>query len=336
DTFSIGFHDPSFDESRPAAPAAPHFGTRHHCTTFARDDLRGLALEVARRLDEPMADPSLLPTHLLSRVARERVTVALGGDGADELFAGYDPFRALALARMYARIVPRPVHRALRLLAARLPVAHHNMSLGFRLNRTLAGLGGPERLWNATWMAPLAPAEIAELVGEPVDEEAIFSEAIEAYDHAVDASPISHTLQFFTELYLQNGILAKVDRASMWCGLEVRSPFLDIELVDFVRRLPHAQKFHRGQTKRILKRALAPWLPDEIRLRAKKGFGIPIGTWFRDDALAFDFADCALPGSAAFLDARRREHRRGVADHRLYLYAHWLLAAWSGARSQGD
>ncbi|MCP4035933.1 MAG: asparagine synthase (glutamine-hydrolyzing), partial [bacterium] len=176
DTFSIGFDDPSFDESGPAAAAARHFGTRHHSTTFARDDLRGLALEIARRLDEPMADPSLLPTHLLSRVARERVTVALGGDGADELFAGYDPFRALALARMYARIVPRPVHRALRLLAARLPVAHHNMSLGFRLNRTLAGLGGPERLWNATWMAPLAPAEIAELVGEPVDEEAIFSE----------------------------------------------------------------------------------------------------------------------------------------------------------------
>ena len=141
ETFSIGFDDPSFDESEYARRAANWIGTQHHCTTFSRSDLAEVAPQVARELDEPLADPSVLPTDLLARVASERVKVALGGDGADELFAGYDPFRALALANAYARVVPRPVHQAIRLLAARLPAAHHNMSFGFRLNRTLAGLG---------------------------------------------------------------------------------------------------------------------------------------------------------------------------------------------------
>ncbi len=335
DSFSIGFDDPSFDESGPAARAASHFGTRHHMRCFTRGELERLAPGVAADLDEPMADPSLLPTAMLSQIAREHVTVALGGDGADELLAGYDPFRALALARYYARIVPRPVHRAIRWLAARLPVAHHNMSFGFRLNRTLAGLSHPEPLWNARWMAPLSPAEIAELTSLPVDEEELYSEAIEAYDRARHPSPVAHTLQFFTELYLQNDILAKVDRASMRCGLEVRSPFLDIELVDFVRRLPLQEKFARGRTKWMLKRALAPWLPREIIERPKKGFGIPIGAWFRDGALQFGPADGRGENAESFLGERLAQHRRGGADHRLYLYAEWLLREWQRNAAPG-
>ncbi len=336
ETFSVGFDDPSFDESGFAARVAGELGTHHHTRRFTRTELEGLTLSLARDLDEPMADPSLLPTAMLSSVARKRVTVALGGDGADELFAGYDPFRALALARGYARVVPRPVHRAIRWLAARLPVAHHNMSFGFRLNRTLAGLSHPEPLWNARWMGPLSPREIAELTGSPVDVETLYSEAIDAYEHCRHPSPIAHSLQFYTELYLQNDILAKVDRASMRCGLEVRSPFLDIDLVDFTRRLPLEEKFAGGQTKRILKRAFAPWLPREILLRPKKGFGIPIGAWFRDDALSFESAPAALPHGDAMLEARRAEHRAGRDDHRLYLYADWLLRAWADGRADID
>ncbi len=330
-TFSIGFDDTSFDESASAQRAAEWIGTRHHCTRFSRDDLQALAPEIAERLDEPMADPSLLPTHLLCRVAAEQVKVALGGDGADELFAGYDPFRALGLARAYAAVVPQPVHRAIRMLAARFPVAHRNMSLGFRLNRTLAGLSHARKLWNPVWMGPLAPEEVAELLEEPVCEEDLYSEAIEAWEACAGGCLVSQTLQFYTQLYLQNDILTKVDRASMLHGLEVRSPFLDRDLVEFIRRLPQSQKIHHGRTKVILKRALGPVLPHEIRHRAKKGFGIPIGAWFRDGDLEFGPRDRRLQLLAAFLEGRLAQHRSGRADHRLYLFSHWLLQRWTAA-----
>lgn len=330
-TFSIGFDDPSFDESGYAQRAAEWIGTRHHCTTFSRGDLADLAPQIAERLDEPMSDPSLLPTYLLCRGAREHVKVALGGDGADELFAGYDPFRALGLARAYARVVPRPVHRAIRMLATRLPAAHHNMSFGFRLNRTLSGLSHSQKLWNPVWMGPLDAGEVAELLELPVSEEDLYCEAIEVWEESKGGSLIEQTLQFFTRLYLQNDILTKVDRASMLHGLEVRSPFLDCDLVDFIRRLPQSQKYRRGRTKLILKRALAPLLPSDIRLRAKKGFGIPIGAWFRDGDLAFGARDPRLGLSQAFLESRLAEHRAGRTDQRLYLYSHWLLEQWLAA-----
>jgi asparagine synthase (glutamine-hydrolysing) len=332
DTFAIGFEEASFDESGPAERAARHLGTRHRTTRFSVETLRELAPVVAGGIDEPLADSSLLATTLLCREARQDVRVALSGDGADELFAGYDPFRALRWAELYARLVPRPCHRAIRLLAGRLPTSHRNLSLDFKIKRTLAGLSHPPRLWNPLWLAPLGPAEIAQLFDEPVDEEELYSEALEAWDDCASGSLVDQTLQFFTRLYLQNGIVTKVDRASMACSLEVRSPFLDVEVVDFVRRIPADYKLRGGETKFLLKRALAPVLPDWILRRSKKGFGVPVGRWFQEGRLGFGSALEGTSAGAGFLRARLAEHRQGRADHRLYLWSHWLLDRWRGAR----
>lgn len=338
-TLCVGFEEPSFDESRFAGAVARHLGSRHRCTTFTLARARSLLPELAARLDEPLADASLLPTHLLCGAARREVTVALGGDGGDELFAGYDPFRALWAAERWRRWVPRPLHQALRLLAARLPVSHRYMSAGFRVQRALAGLDHRPALWNPVWLAPLGPGELAELLGEPVDEEEIYSEAIEAWERSPAASDVDRTLQFFSELYLQNGVLAKLDRASMLHSLEVRSPFLDTGLVDFARRLPWQLKLRGRETKFLLRRALAPLLPREILGRAKQGFGVPVGAWIRAGAEPFDawppHAGLAGAAGAGFRDRRLREHRAGRADHRLFLYADWLLGRWL-ARPQAD
>jgi asparagine synthase (glutamine-hydrolysing) len=322
-TFSVGFDDPSFDESAASERVARLVGSRHHRTLFSPERARALWPEVAARLDEPLADPSLLPTHLLCGLARRHVTVALGGDGADELFAGYDPFRALRWAELYARAVPRPVHRAIRLLAARLPTSHRNLSLDFKLKRTLAGLSYPQPLWNPVWLAPLEPPEIAELLGAPVDPEDLYAEAIEAWERSAGLSVADRTLQFFTRLYLQDDILAKVDRASMMHGLELRSPYLDVDLVDLVRRIPASCKLRRGQTKWLLKRALAPWLPRQVRHRPKKGFGVPVGRWLQRGVAPFD--RIAGVGGSGIHRERLAQHRAGQADHRLYLYAQWVL-----------
>jgi len=330
-TFTIGFPEASFDESEPARRVAAHFGTEHHAETLAPGEARALLPEIAARLDEPMGDPSLLPTWLLGRFTRRRVTVALGGDGGDELFAGYDPFRALRAAAAYARWVPRPLHQAVRLLAARLPVSHRNMSADFRLKRTLRGLSHPAHLWLPVWMAPLDPGELAELFGEPVDPHEVFAEAVAIWDGCRQPDPVDRTLQFFTRLYLPDNMLVKLDRATMAHGLEARLPFLDHDLVDFVRRLPARWKFRRGQTKYLLKRALEPVLPRAVRRRPKKGFGVPVGAWFRQGALS---AAAPLPAGLNADFARRalQAHQAGRQDQRAFLWNAWLLGAWGAAQ----
>ena len=292
-TFSVGFNDPSFDESSYARLVAEKLGTRHHEEILDLDKSVALIPEIVSSLDEPLGDSSLLPTFLLSRFTRQHVTVALGGDGGDELFAGYDPFRALRKAELYAKLVPKPIHAGIRHLAARLPVSHANISLDFKIKRTLMGLSYPPPLWNAVWMSALEPRDINQLFQEPTPIEEIYSEAIEAWDRCAQPNIVDRALQFWTNIYLQDGILAKVDRASMMNSLEVRSPFLDIEFVDLVRRIPWQQKLWMGKTKWVLKQALGPLLPNEIIGRPKKGFGMPIGRWLTEGKFTIDPAETA-------------------------------------------
>ena len=327
ETFSIGFEEASFDESAEARRVADLFGTSHHVEILSMERALKLLPEVAAGLDEPMGDSSLLPMYLLGQFTRSHVKVALGGDAGDELFAGYDPFVALRKAELYSRLVPRPVHKALCMLAARIPVSHRYMSFDFKLKRALRGLGYPPNLWLPVWMAPLAPAEIADLFSEPADPEDIFSEAIEAWDTCAQSDPVDRTLQFFTKLYLQDDILVKVDRATMMHGLEARAPFLDIDFVDLARRIPSSWKFRDGQTKYILKRALEPVLPSDILHRRKKGFGVPIGAWFRDGKLALGPGSPA-PLNGEFIRAKVDDHRGGRSDQRAFLWNLWLLQEW--------
>ncbi|MFM8365156.1 MAG: asparagine synthase (glutamine-hydrolyzing), partial [Verrucomicrobiota bacterium] len=198
-TFTIGFREPTFDESMYARQVAEFLGTDHHTDTLSLDAALAVLPRIFDRLDEPQGDSSLLPTWLLCRFARTKVTVALSGDGGDELFAGYDPFRALRLASLYDKTVPRPVHKALRLLAARLPVSHKNISLDFKIKRTLRGLDHPPRLWNPVWLGALEPCELARLTQSRFSIEEIYSEAIESWESCAAADPVDRTLQFYTE-----------------------------------------------------------------------------------------------------------------------------------------
>ena len=334
-TFSIGFQEPTFDESGYADQVAAELGTRHRSEVLSLDKARSLLPGIVSRLDEPMGDSSLLPTYLLCQHTRAQVTVALGGDGADELFAGYDPFRALRAAQAYSKLVPHPVHQAVRMVMSRMPVSHVNMSLDFRIKRTLRGLSHAPRFWCPVWMGPLDPEELGELFAEPTDMEDVYSEAIEQWDACRQPSLVDKVLQFYTKLYLQDDILAKVDRASMMHSLEVRAPYLDIELVDFVRRIPHQYKFRNGKTKYLLKKALEPILPHNILHRQKKGFGVPIGPWFRQGLL--EFADGRDWGALdpQFIRKKYDDHRASRSDERAFLWNAWLLRQWQAGGTVG-
>lgn len=325
ETFSIGFDQASFDETAYARLASERYGTRHFESRLTMASMLDILPEMAGRLDEPMGDPSLVPTYLLCRETRKRVTVALGGDGADELFAGYDPFRALRAAEAYSAICPKPVHAAVRLLAARLPVAHSYMHRSFKANRFLRGMGRERKYWNPVWLGPLEPAELAELFQGPVDLDEVYAEAVAVYEECPSKDMVDKTLEFYTRLYLQDQILVKADRAGMMHSLEVRAPYLDVEMAEFARRIPHAYKFRNGRTKYILKKALEPVLPREIIHRPKKGFGMPIGQWLADGALAPGKAQAFEKVDEAFVTAKLAAHREGRSDERLFLWNLWLL-----------
>jgi asparagine synthase (glutamine-hydrolysing) len=327
-TFSIGFEESTFDESVYALQIARLFGTDHHLERLSIEKALKLLPEIIRNLDEPMGDSSLLPTYLLSEFTRKKVKVALGGDAGDELFAGYDPFIALHKAELYSKYVPRTVHKAICMLAARMPVSHRNMSFDFKLKRTLRGLSQAPKLWLPVWMAPLDPIEMAELFNEPCDIEEIYSEGIAAWEECKMPNLVDRALQFYTKLYLQDDILVKVDRATMMHGLEARAPFLDVDLVDFVRRIPSAWKYRFGQTKYILKKALEPVLPREILYRKKKGFGVPIGEWLKSGQIKIDTTRFTSRFNRAFTERKLSSHRLGRTDERAFLWDAWLLGEW--------
>lgn len=329
-TFTVGFQESSFDESRFARDVASLLHTSHFEQTCSLEESKALLPQIIDRLDEPMGDSSLLPTFLLSRFAREHVTVCLAGDGGDELFCGYDPFKALERAEWYTRVVPKPLHFGVALLASRLPVSHRNLSFDFKVKRTLRGLAFPDRVWLPVWMGPLEPGEIAALFQEKIDLEDLYSEAIAAWESCRHLDRVTRTQQFFIKLYLQDCILTKVDRASMMNSLEARCPFLDLELVDLARRIPADLKFRQGETKWILKKALQGLLPDRILNRKKKGFGVPVGQWFLNGSLQQVSTGRLIRARyrPRYFECKLREHQARRADHRLYLWNAWLLNEW--------
>jgi asparagine synthase (glutamine-hydrolysing) len=329
-TFSIGFHEKSFDETEFGRRVGRKFNTDHQVETLAVDRARELMEVCLSKLDEPLGDSSLLPTYLVSGFARQQVTVALGGDGGDELFAGYDPFRALRRAELYRMVFPRPVHAAIKAVFNRLPVSYANMTLDFKIKRALRGLDYDPRLWLPVWMAPLDLAALEELFSEPLDIEELYSEAIEQWELCPQKDLIDKTLQFYTKLYLQDDILVKVDRASMMHGLEVRAPFLDIDLVNFVRRIPSAYKLRNGTTKYILKKALEGVLPHEILNRTKKGFGVPVGAWFTNGQLDVEHSRPSLLNPRVIAQ-KLAAHRVRKFDESAFLWSFYVLNKWATA-----
>lgn len=327
-TFSIGFQDSSFDESDFALLVAKHFKTNHHSRRFSLDDTLNVIAEVLAKTDEPMGDSSNFPFYLLCSEARRKVKVVLSGDGADELFAGYDPFKALKPALLYRSLIPTFAHNFFQHISSYLPVRHDNMSFSFKLAKTLSALSYDTRLWNPIWHGSLTPDDISDLFLTKFSYEELYSEALGHWRNCSSDNIADQTIQFYIKMYLQDRILVKSDRLSMLHGLEVRSPFLDYDLVDFVRRIPYRYKMHKNMQKYILKSAFKDFLPSEIINRKKKGFGSPIGTWFKEGAINISTSGDPLTFSSNFLIDKRNKHVAGTQDNRLFLLNQKILESF--------
>jgi asparagine synthase (glutamine-hydrolysing) len=323
--FTVGFEDASFDETSHAARVARQLGLDHHTETLTRDRALEILPQLLGKLDEPNGDASLLPTYLLSELTRRHVKVALSGEGGDELFAGYAMFKGQALANRARQLLPSSLHPALVALADRLPVSHRYMGAEFAAKRLTRAIAQAPDLQLPVMMAGIDQANLSDLLQEKISLEEIYSEAIAAWEQDEGYGQLDKATSFFIRFYLQENVLAKVDRASMLHGLEVRCPFLDIEVVDFCRRLPAKFKLHGGQSKFLLKQAARGLLPPEIISRPKKGFGVPLGEWFRDGTLKVDSRILPSPAAATRLSA---EHRAGKKNHRMFLWNALVYSVW--------
>ncbi|MBI3892307.1 MAG: asparagine synthase (glutamine-hydrolyzing) [Candidatus Wallbacteria bacterium] len=337
-TFNIRFEDPSFDESVWARMVAKHLGTEHFEETLDARAMLELAPRVAEILDEPLGDASILPTYLLSRYTRRHVTVALGGDGGDELFAGYPTYQAHRLVSLY-RLVPASLRRhVIERAVSLLPVNLSNISLDFKIRKFVSGASLEMPLRNSVWLGSFGPGELDVLAPgmRAQVEDARLAHAAEAAWTAGSAEDLlDRVLYLDMKLYLQDDILVKVDRATMACSLEARAPLLDTELVEFVSRIPARLKLKRMRTKNLLKAAMRGKLPDEVLDRPKKGFGIPVAQWAKNELrpLFEEKLSVARVQADGYFDAAvvqriLREHLEGKADHRKKLWTLLVFQLW--------
>lgn len=335
--FTVQVGGRGFDETPHAAAAARHLGVAHEVVRLCDADVRDAAAGVEASLSEPLADSSLLPAWLMCRAARERMTVALGGDGADELFAGYPNFRVQRLAGLM-RLLPPASGAALAEAAARLLGRGGYMPLPFRLAQLAQGFGQPPARQSACWMAPFGPAGMARLWAAGVDQDALREGAFAALGPQPGGG-VDGLLHGFLTGYLPDDILMKTDRAAMFHGLEVRAPFLDRAFAEYACALPTRHKLRGGTGKWALKQVARRYLPDGIVDRRKHGFGIPIGTLLRT-SLRERLRDTVLsrgnPAAAWFrrdeLERLVQAHLSGARDHGKRLWALHALFTVAGRR----
>ena len=332
-TFSVGYAEGPHDERRFARLVAERYATRHEELVITAEDARGLAPDVGALMDEPLADMSFIPLHLLARAARASVTVALTGDGGDELFAGYPTMAADWWHRGFGRL-PRAARVGLARTARRLPDRLEG------LREFLLAVDYAPDARNQALLGGLAPPRAAGLLS-PATRAALGDfDAYRDIDAALAPCPSpdvrDRLIYRYCKLYLAGQNLANADRASMAVGLELRAPLLDHALVELVGQIPARLKFQgfRG-LKRLLRHALADRLPPEIAARGKQGFGVPLGAWLRGPLAPVLSELLAEPRlrAAGLLDPAAvgrlvAEHRSGARDHARILWALLVFESW--------
>lgn len=338
-TFSIGFTEASYDESHYARLVAQCYGTEHHERILSADECADILPSVITRLDEPMADASVAPTYLLSGVTREKVTVALGGDGADELFAGYEHYIGFKIAEWY-NTLPRAVReKAIEPLCRHLPASAGYINPRLAVATFLQGAHAPAWQRVQTMLTAFTPEMQRELWQQPdadfLQADTLFGPTREHYDHWKNAKPLERAFHVYARQFLLDDILVKVDRCSMMHSLEVRAPFLDKDVANFAARLPVEYRLNGFKRKYLLKKSCADLLPKEILTRNKRGFQIPVAAWLRgklrplvEELLGVEhlrqqglFAPAVVRG---LVDA----HMSGKADLRKPLWTLLVLQLW--------
>jgi asparagine synthase (glutamine-hydrolysing) len=349
-TFAIGFPDKSYDETHYAELAAQHLGTEHQTFLVAPKAWETVP-ELAWQFDEPFADSSALPTWYVARETRRAVTVALTGDAGDELFGGYDRYRALALTELFHRLPDGP-RRVLGGTVVRvLPRSARSKTRLRSLQRLFEHINEPAEARYLGWMTTFDETTRLELYSEDqLDRLASAASALEdpsqadpaallgtAFAAAARRDRVTRAMVADLLTYLPGDLLVKVDLASMAHSLECRGPFLDHRVVELAAALPLERKIRlrSGRSKVILKQAFPELLPPPIKTRPKMGFGVPISQWLRDELkneLKDVLLDLVCLNRGLFRSEAVRnlvdEHIEGKREHSFRVWALLMLELW--------
>jgi asparagine synthase (glutamine-hydrolysing) len=337
-TYSMGFEESGFDEAPYARAVANHLGTVHTESYVTSAEARDVIPLLPAIYDEPFADPSQIPTYLMSKLARRDVTVALSGDGGDELFGGYSRYRTATNLWRKMQRVPPPIRHAVGALLGKIPpavwdrLAGRARFPGARLQRTFHRLEGVNSL------AELYRSFRDEWTGEPSPVIGAGSDdpACELDLDVADPSDLVRMMYCDAVSYLPGDILCKVDRAAMAHSLEVRIPFLDHRVAEVAARIPIGMKVRNGTDKYILKQLLFSHVPSHLFARPKAGFSVPIGAWLKgplrpwaEDQLSPDRIDREGFFSGAMIQKRWQDHLAGRRDATYSLWPILMFQAWN-------
>lgn len=333
-TFSIGFEERSYDETPYARQVAEIFGTEHHELTQRPGPLV-MAEKLSWMYDEPFADSSAIPTYSVSALAREHVTVALTGDGGDEVFGGYQIYRADKLRQLYQRLPSFARDYVIQPAASLLPASERKTSFDYKLKRFVRSASLSPVASHAGWKTIFTREMRQELLTEPPSRDSAL-DLMERYFYSGGREDIiAAGMRTDTLLSLPDDMLTKVDRATMAVSLEARVPLLDHHVVEFMARLPSSYKVRGWTLKYLMKRAVRDLLPSEIVHRRKEGFSIPVARWMRTDLreLMLDTLSAESVRSMGVLDhaAVQRtidQHLAGRVDRGRDLWALLMFALW--------
>ena len=338
-TFSIGFDDATYNELPYARAIASRFRT-DHTEEILEPDIADLAERLVRHLDEPFGDFSIFPTYLVSEVARKEVKVVLSGDGGDELFGGYDTYVAQQMDRYY-RYLPASLRQGLiPTLMGKVPPRPEKKGLINKTKRFVEGAALPSSLQHTRWMLFMTAEDKSYLyqpdVSACLDGTSTASVLEGHFDRKTGFDPLAQQQYVDIKTYLVDDILTKVDRMSMAVSLEARVPLLDYRIVELAVNLPPQMKLYRGETKRILKQAMAGRLPHEVLNKPKQGFSIPLKNWLRDplkpmmmDLLSPEKIQRRGYFNPECVSRWVSEHMNGTMNHSHRLWALMVFELWN-------
>lgn len=342
-TFSIGFEEKTFSELDRARVAAKKYETDHH-ELVVTPDAAALVPELVASFDEPYADSSAIPVLCVSRLARQHVTVALSGEGGDEIFAGYKTYSATVLAGWYRSIVPSPVRKLLAAAVGQLPVSHGKVSFDYMAKRFVAGADRDPLEAHLSWKAILDEDAKREVYAKPPeglqDTLRLYQEAVENVDQR---DLLAQLLAIDTKVGLESDMLVKADRMTMATSLEGRVPLLDHPLVELVASIPSSLKMKRQTKKYLLRKAMEDRLPHETLHGPKQGFNVPIPSWLVGP-LRERVRDTLSPErmrSGGFFDPDAvqkliREHEAKEHDNSRAIWTLLMFQSWYDALNQSN
>ena len=279
-TFTVKMNNSTYDESQYAKSVSDHLGIENYAIEINESSLLSSINEIESKIDDPLGDPSLIPTYIVSKFAKKHVKVVLSGDGADELFNGYSPFKAAKYLN-YLKYLPKFSGKSLSNLIEKIPSQDKYMGYHFMIKHVSRGFGWAPYHQIFRWMAPLSDKNLTKLLNKSYIPDETWEKII-PHSSMSNLDYTNQIIKIFSNYYLPNDILTKVDRASMFNSLEVRSPFLSKDLIEFALKIKNNLKFNNGETKKILRElAYKNKLPNQIINRKKHGFAIPLSEMIR-------------------------------------------------------